>query len=131
MNVRKILEKFLIMANIPQNEAKQWIPLCTQAFKEIQSSLKECVDESAHEDRLNSAAAVLAIYKYTLHRFSRIATTRVTTSQVDTQATTPIDVQIPINRSSALNAATLAWQETRASLSDILKDPDFTFKSVR
>lgn len=124
MNIGKILERFSIMAELDLDDASQWIGLMEESAAEIKSQLKEDINESEYEDRLNAAAAVLSFYKYTLCLTSRSAV--FSTSDGISMVTASIT-----DRKNMISAASSAWKSTRASISNILKDPGFIFQGVR
>lgn len=122
MNVRKILEEFSIIADVSLDNTAKWLPLCMKTSREIRACLKEGVNETDHEDRLNTAAAVLGFYRYTLYRLSR----DMSLDQVSPDIVSPVT-----DRKNILVSASEAWNNIRSSMSDILSDPDFIFQGVK
>ncbi len=124
MDIKKIVGRFSVLANISLNDASKWFNLCRESADEIKSQLREGINEKNYEDRLNAAAAVLSFYKYILCTASKITSVSITTG-TNSAASGIAD------RKNMIEAANLMWKNTRASISDILKDPDFIFKGVK
>ena len=123
MNIEKIIEKFSIMADISLDEAAQWSSLIEETANEIKNQLKDGLNETDYEGSLNSAAAVLTFYKYTL-----FVTSRSMSFSISGGISTAASIT---DRRNMLAAARTSWENTRASMSNILKDPEFIFQGVK
>lgn len=123
MKIKKIVERFSILADISLNDASKWFNMCKESADEIRSQLREDINEDDYEDRLNAAAASLSFYKYVLYATSRNAPLSVT------NGVTAVAAGIT-DRKNMVESAKLTWKNARASISHLLKDPCFAFQSV-
>ncbi|MDO4476841.1 MAG: hypothetical protein Q4B93_02615 [Clostridia bacterium] len=120
MNLQTILERFVLISGIPENEVCEYIPMCEDAQEEIASNLKSGADISAYERKLNVAAATLAFYKYTLCR----------ASGGNAESFAAGELRIKNNLQSNVNMAYRLWMEAKKAISPILEDTDFFFERI-
>lgn len=120
LDLNAILNRFTLLSNIPLDEIGPFVPICSDAKTEIQLKIRPNVDESAEGERLEAAAAALSFYKYTLYN----------ASLQSTQSFSAGDVSIKEDTKQQIENARLMWNETRASIRDLLQDDEFCFQQV-
>ena len=120
VNLQTILEHFVLISGIPEDEVAEYIPMCEDAQEEITSNLKSNADTSAYERKLNVAAATLAFYKYTLCR----------ASGGNAESFTAGELRIKNNLQSNVNMAYRLWSEAKKAISPLIQDTDFFFERV-
>lgn len=120
MDIQGILERFSLISGLTNEEALIWVPLLTDAKNEIEAKLKDDVDLTAENRRLNVAAAAFGFYKYTLYKFSNSETGSFSAG----------DISVNLNEKEIINIAFNIWLEAKASIHDLLKDDEFLFQGV-
>ncbi len=120
MNYESILNLFLLYANIPEELSLKYSDFCVNAVYQLRKELRSETLESDNGGRLNTAAAALAFYKFSL-----------TLSSVDdAQYFKAGDITIHKDTSKRLECAKTLWENEREMIADLLKDKSFIFKSV-
>lgn len=120
MNIQAVLERFSIVANLPIENISPWLQLCKDSTEEIEKNLKSNVDLEINSRRLESAAAALSFYKYTLYR----------ASSSGMESFTAGELKIKNNYDSSVKIAHTIWKEAKNSIADLLLDNDFAFERI-
>lgn len=120
MNLQTILERFVLISGITEDEICEYIPMCEDAQEEITSNLKSNVDTAPYERKLNMAAATLTFYKYTLCR----------ASGGNAESFAAGELRIKNNLQSNVNMAYRLWLEAKKAIAPILEDTDFLFERI-
>lgn len=120
MNLQSVIERFSIVAKLSIEETSPWIDLCKDSTEEIERNLKSDVDIELNSRRLESAAAALSFYKYTLYRASA--------SGMESFSAGELKIKNDCN--SSVRIASTIWREAKKSISDLLKDTDFAFERI-
>lgn len=120
MNILAVLERFSIVANLTIENISPWIQLCKDSIEEIEKNLKSNADLEINSRRLESAAAALSFYKYTLYR----------ASSSGMESFTAGELKIKNNYDSSVKMAYTIWKEAKNSIADLLLDNDFTFERI-
>jgi hypothetical protein len=102
-----VLARFSALAGL--QDAQKYLPLCTDAAKEIQAAERELCGEEAC-DVLAAAAAALAFYRYTLAR-----------SASGAESFSAGDVKVTQSAGSP-ESALILWKEAAAAASPYLAD---------
>ena len=115
MDIEKILKRFHEMSGTEFDNTSKYFALCEEALNEIKLQIKEDADVEQNENILNSAAAALAFYKYTL----------LTASNTPPEAlTAAADIK------NAISSAEKIWKGAKSSICSLSKDPEFMFERV-
>ena len=62
--LQEVLDRFALIANLSADEVTPWIEICEDSISEIESNLRENIDQELNSRRLEAAAAGLSFYKY-------------------------------------------------------------------
>ncbi len=120
MNPEEVLSRFLIIANIPLEEASSWIPLCAEASDEILRHLKNSVNPAEHMHRLTTSAAALAFYRYILYNVANGGAESFGAGEL----------RIRTNTEVAIKNAYAVWLDAKRSIADLLNDEEFVFERI-
>ncbi len=120
MDIQEIIERFALMANLSLEKASQFTYICNDAKSEIESKLKEETNTEDNSGRLNVAAATLSFYKYTCYKVSNLPAESISAG----------DINIKENSERTMKIAYRMWAEAKATIADLLRDDDFTFRRV-
>lgn len=118
MSLKNVIDRFALVSGVNQNEISQWIFLIADCIKYFESMLKgKTVDDTALA-RLNYACAVYAYYKYSM-----------LSSTMSAQKFKAGDVEISTCE-SAIDRATVLWQNAKSEIADIIDFDSFEFVRV-
>lgn len=120
MDIQQIIKKFALMADLTLEETVPWVSLCREAMEEIQSYIREGVDQESNSGRLDTATASLVFYRYTLYRASGGGMESFSVG----------DIKINSNKKSDVENAYRIWRDAKASVADLLQDNDFVFEGI-
>ena len=120
MDLTKVLENFLLISGINQNKSSIYMPIIKDSIKKLTSKLKSKTIKDEDKSRLNYAAAIFAFYKYLIFEKSK----------TNTESFTAGNISIKTNIDAKLNAAKDIWLSEKEEILDLLKDDEFSFKSV-
>lgn len=120
MNVEKVFKKFSELLGKEFEASSKWLNLCEEAIDEMKIKIKDTSDTKENEDRLNMAAAALAFYKYVLCNYREISNSAIATFSSEDLTEKRI----------AISAAKTVWTSAKETINELLKDPDFVFRSV-
>ncbi len=120
MDLQEVLDRFGLIANLSPDEVTPWVPICEDSILEIESHLKENVDEESNSRRLEVAAAGLSFYKYSLYRASGSGMESFTAGEL----------RIKTNSTENVTIAYKVWQEAKSSIYDLLVDENFVFERI-
>ena len=115
MNISEVIKKFSILSGLSGESVHPWISICEESIFEIRTKLREGINEEDYKDKLNSAAAALSFYKYVL-----------CASIKDDLDPDNQYISNPYTKSLALSM----WQEYKNSISFLLNDNNFVFKTI-
>ena len=120
MDLTKVLENFLLISGINQNKSNIYMPIIKDSIKKLTSKLKSKTIKDEDKPRLNYAAAIFAFYKYLIFEKSK----------TNTESFTAGNISIKSNIDAKLNAAKDIWLSEKEEILDLLKDDEFSFKSI-
>ena len=120
MTLDVVLERFLVIADIDDENSAMWIPICSESIYEIKSKLKKDVSEEQNAGRLEAAAAVLTLYEYALYSSVVTGAESFSAGEFKLKADTKTSVEI----------ARKAWQEAKNSIAELLEDENFVFERI-
>lgn len=120
MDLQEVLDRFGLIANLSSDEVAPWEPICEDSILEIESHLKENIDQEANSRRLEAAAAALSFYKYSLYRASGSGMESFTAGEL----------RIKTNSTESVKIAYKVWQEAKSSICDLLIDENFIFERI-
>ena len=118
--LQEVLDRFALIANLSADEVTPWIETCEDSISEIESNLRENIDQELNSRRLEAAAAGLSFYKYSLYR----------ASGAGMESFSAGELRIKTNSSENVKIAYKAWQEAKNSIYDLLKDNNFVFERI-
>ncbi|HIQ81202.1 MAG TPA: hypothetical protein IAD32_07985 [Candidatus Scatavimonas merdigallinarum] len=118
MNFKEVYERFLLIADMDQEEGSKWAVLCNEAIEDIQNMCKSGTDIQLNGRRLSAAAAALAFYKMALMQ----------NAAEDVSSFKAGDISIQMG--SRCTKAQQAWLCAKAHISDLIRDEDFLFEQV-
>ena len=121
MNVEKSFKKFAERLGKEFDSSSKWLNLCEEAISEIKIQIKDNSDTKENEDRLNTAAAALAFYKYALCNYKEMCASSISTFSNEDLTEKKI----------AISVAKTAWENARLNIIDILKDAGFVFRGIK
>lgn len=119
VRVNDIAEKFATLGGIDKKDILRWYPLCLKCLRELQSVLKDGIENPDDLVRIEDATAVLAFYHYVL-----------VTNARESKSFSAGDVSVTHN-DKACEYAEKLWLDTKNSISDLISDELFSFCSVR
>ena len=120
LDIQEIIERFSLISNISLKESVKWEPILCDVIAEIKSRLRENIDVEMHGRRLNTAAAALSFYKFSLYRASQDSTTSFSAG----------GIRIHEDSRRNIQSAYSIWNEAKALISDLIRDDDFCFGQV-
>ena len=120
MDLTKVLGNFLLISGINQNKSSVYMPIIKDSIKKLTSKLKNKTIKEEDKPRLNYAAATFAFYKYMI--FIK--------AKNNTESFTAGNVTIKVNIDAKLNAAKDIWLSEKEEILDLLRDDEFSFKSI-
>ena len=120
LNIQDVLEKFSIISGLDTQKISQWVYLCRESLDRIVSRLKEDVDVEKNIERITTAAASLAFYKYTLYQ----------ASNGGLESFKAGDITIKNDKKESLNIAFKIYKDAQISILDLLEDENFIFERV-
>lgn len=130
MDVQIVFEKLAeILCKDPQ-EIPELVTLCQEATDEIKNSICPGEDTKKNQNRLCAAAASLAFYRYSL---SRVLTSEESADNLASVAETyqaATSVKISEKAKVLASLAEKMWQSSELGIKDLLKDTNFSFRSV-
>ncbi len=123
MDNQAIIERFALLAGMTLEEAAKWEDLCIECGLEIEALKKAGVNSETANMILNSTAASLALYRYSMYQSSNSAGDSFTVG----------DISVSTKSSASVNSdkAREAFEEAKAAAAPYLIDGDFAFKQVR
>ena len=119
MNIDEIMKRFSVLADLTEEDAALWRPLCEDALVRIQSQCRDDVDTAEQSGLLCAAVSALAFYQYSLRN--------TVTEAEDFSAG---DIRITRKSGNAGGAKAL-WEDAREQIAPILKDPLFYFGATK
>ena len=118
--LQEVLDRFALIANLSADEVTPWIEICEDSISEIESNLRENIDQELNSRRLEAAAAGLSFYKSSLYR----------SSWAGMESFSAGELRIKTNSSENVKRAYKVWQEAKNSIYDLLKDNNFVFERI-
>lgn len=120
MRIERVAERFSLLSGLEGEELSKWTPLLKDGVAYVSALLKKGVKEENHLERLESATATYAYYKWILCSEDNNATSfkagDVTVSQSHSGATADWAYQL--------------WKQSLNEIADITVSDDFFFKGV-
>lgn len=116
MEMEEILARFQILAGLTGEEAQAWRTLCEEAAAELTGELREGAD--AQDQRLTSACAALAFYRYALTAAAGVG-----------ESFSAGEVKVARAADTEKRAERL-WLQARRAAAPLLRDGDFLFRRV-
>ena len=123
MNLQTVFQKFSIISNIKITDSSKYLPICEDSINEIQIHLRNDIDAESdfNLNRLETAAATLALYKHILY---------TSTAPTSMESFSAGELKVKTNTSSAVKSAYQAWQHAKNSIRDLLIDETFVFERI-
>ena len=118
VKVSDVADRFILLADIDENERSKFLPLCSKCLRQIEASLKKEADSSCDISRLTDAAAALTFYTHILIIHAR-----------ESKSFDAGDIKSTKSDKSCDFAKTL-WLDAKNSISDLLYDNSFAFTVV-
>lgn len=120
MRIERIAERFSLLSGLEGDELSKWTPLLKDAIAYVSALLKPGVKAENHLERLESATATYAYYKWILCSEERDATSfkagDITVSQSHSGATADWAYHL--------------WKQSLSEIADITVPCNFFFKGV-
>ena len=118
MDIDEIMKRFAMMAELSDEAANRWKPLCSDALADIRTQCRDDVDLAEQSSVLCAAVSALAYYRYTL-----------CVGVGELGDFTAGDVKIS-NRGSSIDCAKALWQQAKERIAPLLRDEGFFFGTI-
>ncbi|MGN0459312.1 MAG: hypothetical protein ACI4HL_00195 [Ruminococcus sp.] len=120
MRIERVAERFSLLSGIEGEELSKWTPLIKDSVAYVSALIKPGVKESEHLERLESASATYAYYKWIL-----------CSEEKDSSSFKAGDLSVSQSHSGATSQlAYQLWKQSLNEIADITVTNNFFFKGV-
>ena len=117
MSFEKVLRRFKLISDIPDNELEVWKDVVAEAMDFISSLIKARALSESDKTRLNNAAAVYAYYKYACYTDDSEGSFKAG------------DISVSSNGKRLENAREM-WLSEKNAIADLTVSSDFVFGRI-
>ena len=118
MNIDEIMKRFALLAELSDEDAAQWKPLCGDALTQILTQCRDDVDPAEQSGVLCAAVSALAYYQYMLCIGVR-----------ELGDFTVGEIKVA-NRTHAVDCAKELWLAAKERITPLLRDEGFYFGTI-
>jgi len=116
-----VMLRFKLISSLNEEEAENWLVICSESLEEILNKLKENVNIEENSMKIINAAAALSFYKYSLFKSS--------SENISAFNAGEFSVKIG-SKNKALEIAFKIWQEAKNNINNLISDDNFYFKAL-